>query len=122
LHKIDAKRFQTIAEELQRLWQARTMLLLNALGPKVILAWIRMEDQASPLGPEPGLITRKMLDALAPHVLEIVEIPVRPAGGAGDLAGMSFGALEEPAVEHAVGPEAHMRIAWDLDTALSRHF
>ncbi|MDK3072110.1 DUF6473 family protein [Sedimentitalea sp. JM2-8] len=115
LHGISPERFRVVREDLQDAWVARMRILLGKLGPRTALLWLRHEghDAAEALDTvgAPCLVTRAMLDELRGETACIVEIPVRTAGRAGELAGMQFGPLQAPAAEQTIGPETHSRIA-----------
>lgn len=118
LHKVDPDRFSPIAAELRAVWQARMQLVLDAIGPNVVLLWIRMDQDAPPLGPEPGLIQPEMLDPFRDRVRAVVEVTTPPALRMNDLATMRFGPLDEPAAANSLGPLAHARIAEKLHTVI----
>jgi len=124
LNRVCPSRFAVVRDELRRAWLGRMSLLLRALGPKVVLLWLRYEPHASgqsgaDLGDEPMLIDRDMLDQLADETHAIVEVQVQRAGPSGDMDGMMFGAMQAPAAEHMIGPDSHRRIAEALGRGLA---
>ncbi len=116
LHKLSPDRFVAVRQELQTAWLARMRLLLDRTGPKTLLLWVRHSDPEndrgnSPLGANPLMVTRKMLDQLSPGIVGIIEVPVKTAGPSGDLENMLFGSLQAPIAERSLGPGAHALIA-----------
>jgi len=95
LHKADSTRFQIVREELQAAWTARMKTLVTELGGNVVLLWFAASlppaDSAlaseTALSSEPLFITREMIEAVRPHVRQIVEVQppgrARDAGAAG---------------------------------------
>lgn len=123
LYEISAERFTVVRAELQQAWQARMRSAIDVLGSRVVLLWLRYrhqrpDDPAEALGPEPLMVTPKMVAGLASRVRATVEVPVQMAGQSDELGDMIFGMLQEPAAEHSIGPVMHQVIADRLYRAL----
>lgn len=123
LYALSRDRFAVVQAELESAWLARMRLLLRQLGPKTVLLWLRHpgSDGAAagePLGAIPLMVTRAMLEQLAPECGGVVEMPVTPAGRSGELAEMQFGSFQAPMAEQMIGPRAHAGIAEQLAKVL----
>lgn len=123
LHRRAPGRFAPILEELRAIWIARMEGLLQRLDRRVLLLWLHDEDnglqEEEPLGPDPLLVTRTMVDRIRPLARGLVEVPVVPAGLlAGEIGKMRYGPLQMPAAEHTLGPTMHKRIAAHLAEAI----
>ncbi|MDF1718534.1 MAG: DUF6473 family protein [Antarcticimicrobium sp.] len=116
LYRSSAGRFAPIRDELRRLWVARMQQLMTALGGRALLLWLQYGDGRpradAPLGAEPLLVSRSMVDQVLAQARGLVEVPVTPAGQLeGETRKMDFGPLQRPAAEHMLGPAMHARIA-----------
>ncbi|EDZ48197.1 conserved hypothetical protein [Rhodobacterales bacterium Y4I] len=112
LRDISGQRFEQVREQLQRSWIERMSALIEALGGRVLLLWLRYHLEADSGFPdEPVLVDRAMADALRPKVQGILEFRAESAAAARDIAGMVFGQMELPAARHMIGPKEHLRIA-----------
>ncbi len=120
LHTLCESRFETIREELNRVWVARMSLMLRHLGGSAVLLWLRNRTEDGPLGGDPLLVTRAMLDQLLPDVTGILEIPYAAARDSGELSQMLFAPLQAPAAERAMGPGSHAQIARKVAAALGK--
>lgn len=123
LAALSPKRFETIRQDLKAAWLGRMRLLLQALGPRTLLVWVRHAGDASngAVGSDPLLVSRDMLDQLSSDTLGMVEVDVQPAGRTDDLEQMHFGPLQAPAAEQAIGPSSHVRISKAVVDALRPH-
>ncbi len=127
LYRRAPDRFTALQDELRAVWIARMQRLLEALGGRVLLLWLQYDDARpqgdEPLGPDPLLVTRSMIDRLKPEARAVIEVPVTRAGHlAGETGKMSFGPLQAPTAEHMLGPSMHRRIAARLAEAVTaRH-
>lgn len=120
---ISEERFQVVQEELKQAWMARMHTLVERLEGQVILLWLRYDpslDESSGdlLGPEPLLVTSKMVNGLRRKVAAVIELPVKMAGESDELGDMIFGTLQEPVAEHMIGPATHQIIADRVHQAL----
>ncbi|MBB93100.1 MAG: hypothetical protein CML68_00625 [Rhodobacteraceae bacterium] len=107
------ERFRMVEEELRTAWVARMRLLLRGVtGPSVLL-WVQAST-GDPLGGDPLLVTREMVEDVADQVCEVIELSVDAAGPAGDLDGMVVGQTEWPVAARLIGPKGHARIAQAL--------
>jgi len=116
-------RFAVVQAELESAWLSRMRLLLRHLGPKTVLLWLRHAGSGgrncpAPLGTTPVMVSRAMLEQLAPDCGGVVEVPVTPAGLSGELPEMQFGPLQAPMAEQLIGPRTHARIAEQLAEVL----
>lgn len=124
LHRRAPARFAPLRDELRAVWVARMTRLLKALDGRALLLWLQYDDPRSqagdPLGPEPLLVTRTMVNRVKPHARGLVELPVTPAGEmAGETDKMAFGPLQAPTAEHMLGPAMHDQIATRLARAIT---
>jgi len=71
------------------------------------------------LGAEPLFVGADMIAELEPRVLEIVEVPVRRAGG--DLAGTVHGPMEVPVASQMFSVPTHQDIASALTPVVQAH-
>lgn len=118
LYTLSPRRFDALRQELQAVWVARMRLVLRQCGSRAVVLWLRYCDETGPLGADPLMVTRDMLEQLKPDVGKILEIPVTAAGRCGDMPQMRFGAMQAPAAELAIGPTAHAQIAERVVEAL----
>jgi len=128
LHKADPVRFEIVREELQAAWTARMRTLVAELGGNVVLLWFAASrppaNAALPteeaLCREPLFITREMIEALRPHLRQIVE--VQPPGRARDEGtdGMVFRRGDRAAAEEVLGIAAHRQAAAALTGPIRR--
>ena len=106
------EQFTIVQEELQQAWLARMRLLLGFLPRKPLLLWLRYgAGPSTPLGAEPVLVSRAMMDMLRPDVEGVIEIAVEGTGESDELAKMQFGPMQAPAASHMIGPATHRAIA-----------
>jgi len=112
LQLLSPDRFCLILDELQQAWLARMRLFLGMIGSGVQLLWLRYPaDTDKTLGPDPLFVDRTMLQALQAEGYGHMEIAVQPAGESGEIGNMVYGAFQEPAAEHVIGPAVHRDIA-----------
>jgi len=75
LHEADAERFALVREELRIAWEARMRVLLERIGPRVLLLWPEPRWEAvAPLGAEPLFVTGTMVETLRPLVRDVVRV------------------------------------------------
>ena len=125
LFTLSPERFAVVAQELQVAWVARMKLLLGKTEGKTVLLWIADHspdeaETATGLGRDPILVTRRMINALQPHVTEVVEVVASPKARGAGLAGKVFTALEEPAAQEMPGPLLHEETAAALVPVITR--
>ena len=124
LHRRCPDRFASLRAELQRLWVTRMHRLLRGLGGRALLLWLHDGDDRprsdAPLGGEPLLVSRTMVDRVSRQARGLVEVPVTAAGKLeGETRKMDFGPLQRPTAEHMLGPAMHARIADRLGDAIA---
>ena len=105
MRKISPRRCGDVERHLKRCWCDRMRQLQARLDRPPLLLWLRY-DRA-----EPALLDREMINALTPGLAGVVEVPVRPAGRAGEMLAMHYGPLQAPAAARMIGPSAHQAIA-----------
>lgn len=124
LHRFAPDRFALLREELQEAWIARTRLLADRLGGRMILLWFADHpppdgSPAQGLGLDPLFIEGAMIDALRRHVAEVVTVTISTA--ARSREGMVVPPGEEPAAADMPGPAAHLEAARALAPVLRDH-
>lgn len=121
LQELSQGRFEIVREELKQAWVARMRTLIEAIDGQVLLLWLRYapsEADDEPLGSEPLMVNRAMVDSLQGLVASVIELPVKMAGESDELGDMVFGTMQEPAAEHMIGPATHEIIAESVYRAL----
>jgi hypothetical protein len=126
LYAVSPERFAAVQSELRAAWVARMRSMLEKIPGKIVLLWFAPDtppqtvgqDRDPMQGREPLLITRPMLEQIAPSVTEIVEA-VAPDGSMGP-DGMEFAPLDAPAAAEMMGPDAHANAAQMLAPILDR--
>lgn len=126
LHRTDPARFAEVRTVLRDTWLDRMGRLLAHLGSRTVLLWLRYPAEGvgsagCRLGPEPLLLDRPLIERLRPRTRRLVEVAVTPAGQGGGLETMTFGPMERPAAEQALGPWVHHDIAVRLMRVLRPH-
>lgn len=120
LCRASPSRFEAVRDELRRVWAERMRRLIKAVGHRPLLLWLRYRDTLpGPLGADPLLVTRSMLDDLGPVVRGVIEIPVTPVGNSEEIRQMRFGPMQAPAAMHMVGPLTHLEIAARLSDEIA---
>ncbi len=118
LNMVSSSRFSILRDELQEAWTARMKLLVQTIGGPIVLLWIR-EETPKGLGAEPLFVGADMIAELEPRVSDVVEVPVRRAGG--DLGGMVYGPLEVPVASEMFSVPTHQEIAKALLSVAEAH-
>ena len=105
------ERFEMLQRELSEAWVARMRGLVRDVGGRVVLLWMsdRRPEQMADLSGERGplFVTREMIEALRPEVLDIVEVVSPRAYRAAETEGMVFSEMERPVAENLPGPAMH---------------
>lgn len=104
----DPDRFVAVRDELRIAWTARMRTLLGLVKGPAVLLWIRLPAN-DPLGEEPLMVTREMVEDVRDLVCDVVEVRAERAGG--NLQGMVVGPTERPLAAHLAGVDTHARIA-----------
>lgn len=125
LQALSKERFSIVRDELKVAWIARMKLLLGKIEGKTVLLWFadRTPEDASTfngLGREPIFVDRRMIEEIRPFATEVVEVVASEAALAQGTAGMKYSAMEQPAAQELLGPEAHQEAARALLEPLSR--
>jgi len=121
LRRTSPRRFEAVSAELKTVWIERMRGLLVRFARKPLLLWLRYEGaghEGGGIAGNPALVDGEMVAQLRDVLAGVIRVPVCAAGAAGELDGMVFGAMQEPAAAHLIGPEAHGRIARALVRAL----
>jgi len=127
LHALQARseeRFEMLVAELREAWIARMETLIAKLKAPVLLLWFADHAPVSGARPvagfdDPLFVTRGMLDALRPKVLDVVEAVASPAALTPRTHGMVFNELEAAAAAECLGPVAHREAAERIVAHLS---
>ncbi len=115
LAEISAEKFALIVRELKDAWVARMKMMLSQIEGKIVLLWLaehepNEEAETDPVGPDPMLVDRRMLDALTGVVTRTVEIVGTDIERYRGLEEMFFADLERPAATELLGPVVHRRV------------
>ena len=133
LMKRSPERFEIMCNELRDAWVARMTSYLKEIGPNTLLLWFADHDPHESIGAEPIMelqsnplfVSRPMIEALRPHVRDIVEVVPLPTATRGITEGMIFPAHEAGAAAEMLGVRAHAEAAKALcapiASALLRH-
>ena len=117
-------RFETLVTELRTAWVARMRGLLEKVtGPKVLL-WVgdyHPPLQGDPLGPEPLLLTQRMVDDIVPLADMLVKVQPSAMARSTGTVGMHFGPMEEPAAMTMPGPLVHQEVAEALTPVVKQY-
>jgi hypothetical protein len=116
LRHVAPDRFSLIREELQTAWVARMRLLLHQINAPVVLLWLSTHapmDEADELdiSQDPAFVTRAMLQALSPKVLQVVKVTASSAALALGTRGMMFSEFEANIACEMMGPAVHAEAA-----------
>jgi len=123
LRAISPERFSVVQEELQASWVARTKLLIDRVNTRTVLLWFadRTPEQSEApngLGHDPLFVDRDMIEAIRPHVSQVVEVVPDAATLAQGTKGMLYSPLERPAAQELMGVAAHEQAAQALKKSL----
>lgn len=118
LQMLSLDRFSLLRDELRRAWIARMKLIQRTIDGPFLLLWLR-EELPNGLGAEPLFVGADMIAEVADQALDVIEVPVRRAGG--DLEGMVYGAMQGSIAAQMLGVETHHLIAEHLSKALAEH-
>lgn len=126
LQRFAPDRFAMLREELQEAWIARTRLLADRLNGRLVLLWFAghrppVGPPDAGLGPDPLFQERRMLDAVANCVADIVEVTISAAAQAQSRDAMVIPPGEEQAAADMPGPAAHQEAADILLPVLRRY-
>ena len=108
-------RYDMLRSELSEAWLARMRSLVRELDGRVVLLW--MADRApeemsnAPAEAGPLFVNRKMLEALRPEVLDLVEVVAPRRYGPDETEGMVFAEMERPVALSLPGPRMHGLVA-----------
>ena len=119
LRAIDEQRFVVVRDRLCKTWVRRMRALVaKCMGPTFLL-WFAArapQDTSAGIHPlnHPAFVTRTMIEALRPHVSDIIEVIAER----GDTRGMKFPPLEVRAAQDMLGVDAHEAAAKALRAPL----
>lgn len=112
LNELSRDRFAEVVDELRTAWIARMGLLIQALGSRVLLLWLRYEGAGQPdEWAEPLMVSDEMVEAISGAAIGVAEIPVSSAARTGEVEAMTYGTLQEQAAGNMIGPATHMSVA-----------
>lgn len=125
LAEIDAKRFEMLVTELQRLWVNRMQQLVKRVDGPVIGLWLA--DAAAPetvpkdgLGPDPLFVTAPMLDAVSAGFDAIVEVTPGAEAKTPDGAGRVFNQMDRMAAAQVYPARVHQDVADAVEQTLGK--
>lgn len=119
LHRVSPERFDTVVAELREAWTARMTSMLEEIGGRSVLLWFSSDpltdepwfERDNPIGVDPLFITQSMVDALRPHVLDVVVVnPSLAAIGEG-TDGMVYPPMQARAAQDMLSVMAHQEAA-----------
>ena len=129
LFELSAERFDIAVHELREAWVARMRNMLSQIGPRAILLWFSKEPLTDdpwqlrdrPLQVDPLFVTARMIDALRPQVLDVVEaIPTEIALSQG-TRGMFFSPMQAKAAGEMLSVASHMEASSKLLPVIRKH-
>lgn len=126
LYEVSRERFSIVRRELQIAWSARMKTLLRRIDGKVVLVWFadhapfhEDHDEIDPGSKiEPLFVTREMLEGLAGHIDQYVEVSASEQALNAGTEGMVFGEMEAVVAQNMMGPKAHGEAAKELGPIL----
>jgi len=110
-------KFPAVVMELQEAWVARmTRLLVEIKGSKTLL-WVSTHAPCENWhglghGADPLFVTAPMIDRVAKHASNVVEVVLPPELAPGHLEDLSYPNLEIDAAREMLGAEAHFLKSW----------
>ncbi|PTX57277.1 hypothetical protein C8N43_1944 [Litoreibacter ponti] len=120
LKALSAQRFATIEMELRAAWVGRMESMLRQIAGHKILLWLKEPQPSAPshanLGAEPLFVDGALVHRLAGAASEIIEIDIH--GARGQLEGMCYAPMEQPAAAEMIGIAGHAQIAERMIKAL----
>lgn len=128
LYNVSQERFAAVRSEVQTAWLARMKLLLKRASDKVVLVWFAdhapLRQESAGFDPamarSPLFVTREMLDELATHATDYVELVATSEAMAAGTEGMVFSQMEAMAAAEMLGPKAHGELAQNLGPILQK--
>ena len=123
LRQRSRKRFRLVADSLRQTWIARMDAMLSVMARPPVLLWLRYGEARSAeakdgVAANPMLVDRRMVDRFENRVRAVVELRVRAAGLADDMAGMVHPPMQAAAAAHLIGQRTHYTIAEAVMAAL----
>ncbi|MCZ4353215.1 DUF6473 family protein [Roseovarius aestuarii] len=125
LRHVAPDRFGLVRDELQAAWTARMRMLVNGINAPVVLLWLSShpaKDVADvpDIAEDPAFVTRSMLEALRPRVMQIVDVTASQAALAQGTQRMVFSELEVNAASEIMGPAVHEEVAQALSPLIQK--
>ena len=123
LRATSQERYKLVVDELQAAWVGRMQALIKAIRGDIYLLWLSdrpIDDlgQDDPLGHDPLMVTRSMLEAVKSSVADIVEVVATRDEIEAGRSRMIYGQLEEPVAFEMLGPVVHETVARSLQDAI----
>ena len=112
LRAASPERFDLVRDELRTTWVERMIDWLHRQRAPVVLLWFSarrpgLSAGAVDLACDPALVTRAMLNTVAPHAAHLVEVTVSKAAQRTGTSGMVFARADSGAAVGLPGPAAH---------------
>ncbi len=122
LRTLSAERYWIVEQEIREAWIARMCTLLSRISGRVILVWIsrRSPNDLERVLTDPMHVTGEMLELVAPHATDYIEIVLSQDALTNRTDGMIFSQMEAPAAREMLGPKAHVEIADALSPVLAK--
>lgn len=113
---LSPERFATFRAAMQVTWTRRMATLLSRITPPVILLWFSNRAPGTgancvAIGADPALVSRAMLEAIAPRAAGVVVSVASEIARAQGTRGMRFDLMEEDIAAALPGPLAHHEAA-----------
>lgn len=118
---VSPERFQPVIEEMRVAWIARMRLVLGQITGKSVLLWAgehSPDDVVDDIDIEPAFVTRAMIDDVAMHATEYVEVIASKETREAGTDGMVLSELDAPAARMMLGPRMHSEISNALTPVL----
>ena len=126
LQDLSDSAFDAVRAELKEAWTRRMELLIDRIGGPVVLLWMshRMPEDPDDLihGGDPLYVDRTMIEALRPHVIDIVEAVATPEARDEGSENSIFAEIDSPAALGVPGPLFHAETAAALAAAMPARF
>ena len=123
LGAVSPERFDLVREELRTAWVERMIDWLRLQRAPVVLLWFSGRRPGRSAGGvalphDPALVTRAMLNTVAPHAAHLVEVTVSKTARRTGTSGMVFARADSGAAAGLPGPAAHTEVQLALTPVL----
>ncbi|SLN18744.1 hypothetical protein AQS8620_00404 [Aquimixticola soesokkakensis] len=125
LEKNSEEKFLMVRQELRDAWIARMKSMLTKIQGRVILLWLSDHspddfEATQAIGSDPVFVNREMLDALRPHVKDIVEVVATQKMIEAGYKELIYADLDAPAAQEMLGQVVHREVADKLAHAIKK--